>query len=531
MTTLLSEAPALRNEHYAVRVLQRLERSPEAIVVRNAGGAINAGELRALVCGAATGLQRLGITRESTVAALTEPNHPLMLVIRYAANLIGARIVYVRSVNPRTEEVGLTAAERAQILRETGAAVLFADRASMPQALALAADRKIAVCGFDGPPEAEIMEPSSELPQGAGAAWEPGDIAAVIYTSGTTGAPKGVQMSFGAWDGMARGFARSQGRPLTFLAVTPISQASGTMLDGCLAAGGGVVLHTGFECDAVLESIASHSVGAVYMAMPHLYSLLDSPRTRETDLSSLACLIYSGTPASTRRMEQASEVFGSALIQSYGTTEAGPIAVLLPMAHRSPDLRRTVGRPLPGVRIRICDPETKRDLDVGATGEVWVRSASIMSGYLGTEPVAPAPSSERWLRTGDLGTIDTRGYLSLHGRLGDVIKCRGIKVLPSAVTEALASHPEVTQAHVFGVRGTDEVEQVHAAVVLLDDAEIDCAALRDHVTASLTEHHAPDTITVWSALPITANGKPDRRRLAAEDQSEHARIVRKESFR
>jgi fatty-acyl-CoA synthase len=519
---------ALRSEHYACRILDRLERAPEAIVVRHGDRAISAGELRSLICGAVSGLLGLGIRRGSTVGALTEPNDPSMLVIRYAANLIGARIVYVRSVNPRTEETGITAAERARILRETGATALFADPPSMPEALALATGQGIPVCGFEGPPQAELFEPSSELPAGAGSEWEPARVAAVIYTSGTTGAPKGVQMSFGAWDSMARGFARSQGRPLTFLAVTPISQASGTMLDGCIAAGGAVVLHRGFDAGLVLDAIAEHDVGAIYMAMPHLYSLLDHPRIGDADLSSLACLIYSGTPASTRRMEQAAEVFGPALIQSYGTTEAGPIAVLLPMAHRSPDLRRTVGRPLPGVRIRICDPLTKRDLDVGATGEVWVRSASIMSGYLGAQVTPVAAASERWLRTGDLGTIDARGYLSLHGRVGDVIKCRGIKIYPSAVIDALASHPDVAQAHVYGVRGDDEVEEVHAAVVLTGG--VGCEALREHVAETLTREHVPDAITVWSELPLTPNGKPDRRRLADGTETPDAWIVRKESW-
>jgi fatty-acyl-CoA synthase len=524
MTTLI--APQHTTDHYACRVLARLERSPEAIVVRHGDTAISAGELHGLICGAVRGLLGLGIRRGSTVAALTEPNDPSMLVIRYAANLIGARIVYIRSVNPRAEEAGLSEPERARILRETGATALFADLPSMPDAVTLATGQGIPVCGFDGPPQAELFEPCRELPAGAGSEWKPGRIAAVIYTSGTTGAPKGVQMSFGAWDSMVRGFARSHGRPLTFLAVTPISQASGTMLDGCIAAGGSVVLHRGFDAGLVLEAIARHDVGAVYMAMPHLYALLDHPRIGDADLSSLACLIYSGTPASTRRMEQAAEVFGPALIQSYGTTEAGPIAVLLPMAHRSADLRRTVGRPLPGVRIRICDPQTQRDLDVGATGEVWVRSASIMSGYLGSVP-APAPAaSERWLRTGDLGTIDARGYLSLHGRVGDVIKCRGIKIYPSAVIDALASHSQVAQAHVYGVRGDDEVEEVHAAVVLHGD--VACAALRDHVACVLTPQHVPDAITVWSELPLTPNGKPDRRRLASKAESERELIVREE---
>ncbi len=506
------------SEDYVCRILDRLATTPEREVIMHGDRWLSGGKLRRLIGGAVCGLSRLGVGRDGTVAALTEPNHPLMLVIRYAANLLGARIVYVRSVNPRSEDVGLTDAQRVEILRETHADLLFADRLSLPEALALRerCGRAIPVCGFDldGASEVESLTPTDDFSPVELSEWNAERVAAVVYTSGTAGVPKGVCISFGAWDSMVRGFARSQSRPLTFLAVTPISQAASTMLDGCLTVGGRVVLHPGFDADAVLDSIAGDGVTGAYMAMPHLYALLDNPRIAETDLSRLVWLIYSGTPASRQRMERASRVFGMSLIQSYGTTEAGPVSVLLPMAHRSPDLRRTVGRPLPGVRIRICDPQTERDLDAGAIGEVWVRSPTTMSGYLGDQPAGHTVTEDGWLRTGDLGTFDSRGYLSLLGRLGDVIKCRGIKVFPQAVEEALISHLDVAEAHVFGLRGADEIEEVHAAVALRPDADVCGVELRDHVAACLSPLHVPDAITRWSALPLTAVGKPDRRLLA-----------------
>jgi fatty-acyl-CoA synthase len=151
-----------------------------------------------------------------------------------------------------------------------------------------------------------------------------------------------------------------------------------------------------------------------------------------------------------------------------------------------------------------------------------------MSGYLREQDGDPVLTEDGWLRTGDLGTLDARGYLRLLGRADDVIKCRGIKIFPAAVEEALGSHPDVLQCHVFGTRGEDEIEQVQAAVALRPGATVPCAGLGDHVADRLTELHVPDVITVWTALPMTTNGKPDRRRLAAWSESDAERIVRME---
>ena len=198
--------------------------------------------------------------------------------------------------------------------------------------------------------------------------------------------------------------------------------------------------------------------------------------------------------------------------------------------HLQPDATslRFFGRPLPGVRIRIRDPQTRDDLAVGAVGEVWVCSPTTMSGYLAEQDGDPVFARDGWLRTGDLGVLDPRGYLRLLGRAGDVIKCRGIKIFPASVEEALGSHPDVIDAHVFGLRGGDAIEKVHAAVAVRPRAATPCTDLGRHVAQQLTPLHVPDVVTVWTSLPFTANGKPDRRRLAAWVESESERILRVE---
>jgi fatty-acyl-CoA synthase len=162
---------------------------------------------------------------------------------------------------------------------------------------------------------------------------------------------------------------------------------------------------------------------------------------------------------------------------------------------------------------------------VGATGEVWVRSPTLMNGYLGDGDGGTTFSEDGWLRTGDLGTIDSRGYLILGGRLEDVIKCRGIKVFPRVVEEALTSHPDVSHAHVFAMRGHDEIEEVHAAVALRPEADLTSDELRAHVASALSPLHVPDVITGWSTLPVTANGKPDRMTMVAGSEAGGDRML------
>ncbi|GAA3623178.1 AMP-binding protein [Streptomyces chitinivorans] len=512
-----------RHEHYARRVLHTLSRNPDRVVLRWRGESLTGAGLAARVHAAARTLDALGTGRGDTVAVLTRTNHPAMLVARHAAHLLGAAVVYIRSHNPRSDAVELPAAVQAEMLRECGARFLVCDGTHLPRARELARDpggRPLLVgadagaadlaARLDAPPEPRTPAAVEEVPPHA--PYEPDDRAVVAHTSGSTGRPKSIGQSFRTWNSLVDVFPGSPepGRPSRFLAVLPLSHTIGSMVDAVLAEGGRVVLHEGFDADAVLEALAAEGVTDTYLAVPHLYRLTESARSGGADLPSLRRLVYSGTPASPRRIAEARGVLGDRLVQLYGSTEAGGISNLTPLDHCEPELLPTVGRPFPWVSVRIVDPGTGREVPRGRTGEVCVASPTVMDGYLGAPGTTAPVLRDGLLRTGDLGLIDRYGYLRLAGRVGDVVKSGGLKIHPAAVERALLSHPDVANAAVYGVADDDRVERVHAAVSLRAGARRDPGALREHVAGLLTPEHAPAELAFWDDLPLTAHGKPDK---------------------
>jgi fatty-acyl-CoA synthase/8-demethylnovobiocic acid synthase len=466
------------------------------------------------VCTAAEAMRDLGVGAGTTLAILTQGNSPATLTARYAAHLLGASVVHIRGANPGTSGPDLPVETQVRMLRETAASVLVFDAACAQRASdlrdVLPSTLKLGSFGATVSGAVALDEPRG----GSAAEIEPvrPEQINVTYTSGSTGRPKGVCQRFEAWNSTVLWAASTvpDGAALTFLAVSPLSHSVGLVVDIMLAAGGTIVLHDAFDAGTVLDAIQRYRITGSMIGVPQLYLLLDHPDLPRTDLSSLQQLLYVGCPASPGRLEQALPYFGAALMQNYGTTEAGRLTVLSPADHHRPQLLSTVGRPSPDVAIRICDPETGGEVAVGEIGEVRVRSTNMMSGYVDDPELTARVLCDGWLRTGDLGRLDAQGYLRLSGRLGDVIKAGDVKVYPADVEQVLAEHPDVLDACVYGHKDTDRLERVHAAVVLRPDAAVNFTTLREHVAAAMTPRHSPVRFVRWDQLPIGQSGKLDR---------------------
>ncbi|MCH0559361.1 class I adenylate-forming enzyme family protein [Streptomyces sp. MUM 16J] len=528
-----------RHEHYAFRLLHTWTEHPDAPAVYWSGHCLTARESLSSVLDTAAALRDSGITPGDTVALLTAANHPTALFARYSAHLLGAAVVSVRAANPRSDAEMLPPEVQAEVLRDTGSRLLVADETTAVRAAALVSPAlRGLVLPAPGSTAPQADSALAKVAEDAGfgpdemAPYDPEARARVTFTSGTTGLPKGIVQSYRTWNATVGIYpaAPGPGGPGRILAVTPVSHTVGSMVDAVLAAGGCAVLHEHFDADEVLDAFGRLDVTDTYLAVPHLYRLAERLSVGgRLDLSALRRVVYSGTPAAPHRIAEALRWFEGPLSQLYGSSEAGGICGLDRLDHQETELLGSVGRPFPWVGLRLRDPETGRDVPRGASGEVCVRSATVMDGYLGLDP-AEGSTPDGWLRTGDLGHLDVYGRLRLTGRLGQVIKSGGQKVHPVAVERVLTEYPAVRQAVVFGVRDHNRVERVHAAVSLYPGSEGDDARLRAHVGARLDSAHVPVHISRWPELPLNDSGKPDVRYLRGLAQAADSEVGVRESI-
>ncbi|MDX3191512.1 AMP-binding protein [Streptomyces sp. MN03-5084-2B] len=326
----------------------------------------------------------------------------------------------------------------------------------------------------------------------------PDTVRLLFPTGGTTGTPKLIRHS-GIYDGMAHIFTPSPDGPGRTLLVAPMTHMTGnaTVL-GTLLRQDTLVIHDGFDAGAVLDAIQEHRIDTLSLTPPRLAAVLDHPKRPETDLTSVRSLSLGAAPLPPHRLAQALEVFGPVVGQGYGLTEAPMIASIsaAELLDR-PERLGSVGRIVPGMEARLT-----------GDGEVEVRGLSMMDGYLGGPEIGAG-----WLRTGDLGRFDDEGYLYLLDRADDVVVVgeHGTKVPTTVVEHALAAHPAVRSAAVFGVPGIDG-PLLHAVVVAT--SEVTAADLQAHARETFgQEHHVPAAVDFVDALPLTDVGKVDKRAL------------------
>lgn len=503
---------------YAARILTKLSAEPDHVALHWRGQDIRAGQFAQSVVEAVHALRDLSVGPGSLVAVLAAPNSPDMLCARYAANLLGAAVCYLGTTNPGSAKRTLPFDAQLRILLDTAASVLFTDEenAGLARELAKLAPTAPTVTGFGASEAVRVaIEPMNVVASRQTQEWNPQALAMVGFSSGSTGQPKGIRipgrvLDFALQSNMAVMF---EPQPPRLLVTTPLSHSVALMTDAVLAIGGTVFLHEEFEAGQVLKAVAEHRISRTFLATSHLYQLLDHEGCRTADLSSLMLMLYSGSTAAPARIADAVDVFGSRLVQAYGTSESGAVTLLGPAEHQDPHLRSSVGRPFPGVELKVCDLDSGERVDPGEIGEVCFRSPLLMDGYWGDPELTAQVLTDKWYRSGDIGRLDEDGYLYLLDRIADVVKTRGVKVYPAVVERELLALPEVANAAVYGVRDEDDQEHLYAAVVPRPDARIVPDSLRSAVHAVLSAEHVPEVVLLLDELPLNAAGKPDKLQL------------------
>jgi fatty-acyl-CoA synthase len=500
---------------YALGILTALAADPDRVAVHWRGREIRAGQLARSVVDMVHTLRNLNVGPGTTVAVLVTPNSPAVLSVRYATHLLGGAVTYVHGTNPGSTVPALAPEAQLRILLDSSAAVLCIDTENAARARQLAERApgrfvvtEVGTADESGAP-LDVVAELGALPDRA-----PHSLALVAFTSGSTGRPKGVHVPTRVWDGTVKATISLVTEPdPRLLVATPLSVTVGPAADAVLSAGGTVFLHEEFDAVRVMRAVAEHGITRTFMATPHLYQCLEVVKSEGTDLSTLRSLVYTGVAASPAKLQEAARHFGPILLQIYGSTESGRISVLLPEDHDDPELRATVGHPFPEVEVKVCDQDSQAELPRGETGEIWVRSSSVMDGYLGDPALTARVLVDGWYRTGDIGRLDEKGRLSLVDRVAEVVKTDGVKIYPAVVEREIASLEGVASAAVYGVRDTYNLEHLHAAVVLKPGEQVSAEAIRCHIGTALSPAHAPEEIRFLDDLPLGASGKPDKQRL------------------
>lgn len=457
----------------------------------------------------ARALQRLGVTRGNRVAVLLG-NTPEYIELYLAITGIGAIVV---PINTR-----LSPSEQMLLLQDCEPVMLVASpigETAVEYAMSAVASLRHLVLINRALPRTLSYE---ELIAGAQTTFAPVDVAAddaavILYTSGTTSGPKGAILTHGNLLSNIRQYQALVCIPSRSvnLQLSPLYHAANIFCFVHLFTGGSTVFVDKVTPQVILEAIQRHRVTFMFTVPTVLYGILDCGEIGRYDLSSLTTLQYGGAAITGARLDAALAAFGECLLHSYGMTETTSHASILgKKEHRL--AVGSVGRPLPGIEMRIVDDRGK-DCSVGAVGEILVRGANVTVGYWRKPAETAEALAGGWLHTGDLGQISDAGFFYIVGRKKDMIISGGVNIYPRDIEDVIARHPAIAEVAVFGMPDDVWGEAVAAAVVPRPGWDVDPEVLKAFVRETLGGFKVPKAIYCMEALPKNASGKILKREL------------------
>jgi acyl-CoA synthetase (AMP-forming)/AMP-acid ligase II len=484
--------------------------NPSAVAIADAGDgpSLTYGQTKQQASSLADDLRSFGVNPGDRIA-IALPNGLEMVLAFLAATVAGT----AAPLNPayKLEEFRF-------FLSDTSARVLIVPPDAMNLARQAAAGETIIIeAGIDsgghvrlqpvGPKSASVTREHHDP--------EPEDIALILHTSGTTSRPKRVPLAHKNLAVSARTVAGTYqlGDNDVSLCVMPLFHVHGLVAStlATLASGGTVVVAPRFNPLSFWPTVKKHGV-TWYSAVPTLHQILLS-RTRGVarppGAEQLRFIRSCSAPLPASMMAEMENRFGVPVVEAYGMTEAAHQMASNPLSgKRKPG---SVGLAT-GVEIAILD-EAGEELSLGQRGEICIKGPNVFSGYE-ENPDANATSFTRgWFRTGDQGSVDQDGYLTLLGRIKELINRGGEKISPQEIDDVLVAHQAVSEAVCFGVPDRIYGEEVAAAVVL-HSPETE-AALIEHCRSRLADFKCPSVIYIVEQIPRTATGKIQRRNVAA----------------
>jgi long-chain acyl-CoA synthetase len=495
-----------------VNLAQVIERHPDDAVALVAHGRHTTyGELRDQVTRLRSGLAGLGLGPEDRVALVAANNR--LFVVGYLAVLgLGAVAVPLNPLSPppeiQRELAGVDA--RAVVVGPAAArTTAHLDRSALPGLEHVIAPLGVDVKGAVSLHDLQTGDAAPVAERGAD------DVAVLVFTSGTAGPPRAAMLTHGnllANIDQVQSAPGGQVASDIVLGVLPMFHIYGLnmVLGLSMAVGSRVVLVERFDPYTTLETVSTEGV-TIIAGVPAMWTAWASlPGPLPGSFSSVRLATSGAAPLDPLVRRTVRERFDLAVTEGYGLTEASP-AVTSGLGVDAPD--GSIGVPLPDVQLRLVDAATGDDALIGDPGEIWVRGPNVFAGYWSDpEATATALTPDAWLRTGDVGVVDDRGFLFLVDRAKDVIIVSGFNVYPAEVEEILVTHPGIAQAAVVGVPHPHSGEAVTAHVVPVPDGDdLDEDDVIAFCAQRLARYKCPDKVVVVEQLPHGPAGKLLRR--------------------
>ena len=469
------------------------------------------GELRMLAGNVRLRLRDAGIGRNGRVAIVL-PNGPEMAT----AFLTIAASATTAPLNPNYR-----ADEFKFYLEDLKASALLVEAGSDSPAIEVARGLGVAIHRLHIDPGAPAgafrLELDGAAERASGDWAEPDDTALVLHTSGTTSRPKIVPLSQANICASAGNIANTLalGPKDRCLNIMPLFHIHGLMAAtlSSMAAGASVFATPGFNA-LKFSGWLAEARPSWYTAVPTMHQAILARLGRDPEAAKAVGLRFirsSSASLPPQVLAALEKLFGCPMIESYGMTEASHQMASnpLPPAARKPG---SVG-PAAGPEVAIMD-EDGNLLDAEETGEIVIRGSNVAAAYENNPDANAKAFTDGWFRTGDQGVMDRDGYVSITGRLKEIINRGGEKISPREVDEVLLDHPAVAQAVTFAIPHAKLGEEVGAAVVLADGAEPDERGIRDFVAARLADFKVPRKIVFLDEIPKGATGKLTRIGLA-----------------
>jgi fatty-acyl-CoA synthase len=501
----LHDSPRLHEwiHHHAAR-------TPERLAIRFPDRDLSYAALAGLADRYAAGLAAAGVGRGGCVAFLGL-NSPDEIALLFACARLGAMFM---PLNWR-----LAAPEHRQILADCPPAVLFVEAPFVAQTETLRASLGATALVAWGPAAPGWIDCEAFLARaderaahrGAAAGIGPDTPLLLCYTSGSTGKPKGVTLTQGALETNAANSVdmhdlAPEDRVLTTLPLFHVgglnNQTTPALCMGCT-----VVLHPKFDVEATFDAIERERITLTVLVPAQLDAMLAHPRWAGADLSSLR-MITTGSMIVPERLIRAVHARGVPMVQVYGATETCPIAAYL-KANEAERKIGSAGRAAAHCELRLVD-DTGHDAAPGATGEILVRGANVMSGYWNAPQATATVLVNGWFHTGDMGHFDAEGYLYVDGRRKEMIISGGENIYPAEIENILNESPVIAEVSVVGWPDPRWGEVAVAVVALAPGHRITEDDVLGLLEGRIARFKHPKQVVFVEELPKTALGKVRR---------------------